>query len=207
LIDASLATLAILAGGRSSRMGTPKSHLMIQGRPILARLLDRIAWPGPTLLVTSPATVHPPAAERFTREVSDPVVNEGPVRGLLTALESIDTPLLVVTTVDMPLVAAAQLHWLLAQLTARPELGLMTRTTDIQPFPSAFRREALPHVAHHLFSHYRSVHSLTRHPQFAAIDAPPHWPPDAFLNLNTPVEFDAFIRTLPPLQNLSRAVR
>lgn len=198
------ATLAILAGGQSSRMATPKSHLIIHARPILSYLLDRLAWPGPTMLVTSPTTLHPPGHDRFSREVPDPVVNEGPLRGLLTALESLDTPLLVVTTVDMPLVSRDQLHWLLAQLSGRPELGLMTRTVDgVQPFPSAFRREAWPRVAHHLFSHYRSLHSLTRHPEFAAIDAPPDWPADAFLNLNTPTDFEQFIRTLPPLQNPS----
>src|SRR6478609_398221 len=43
-------TLAILAGGRGSRMGKPKSHLRLHGRPILEYLLQRLAWPGPKLL-------------------------------------------------------------------------------------------------------------------------------------------------------------
>ena len=46
-------TLAILAGGEGSRMGKPKGHLEIAGKPILAYLLDQIGWPGPTMLVTA----------------------------------------------------------------------------------------------------------------------------------------------------------
>src|SRR5438552_17571218 len=80
-------TRAILAGGEGSRMGKPKALLEINGRPILAYLLEQFAWPGPTLLVTAPGREKPPGHELFSREVVDPVAGEGPLRGILTALE------------------------------------------------------------------------------------------------------------------------
>ena len=40
-------------------MGGPKSRLVLNGRPILDRL-ERFAWRGPTLLVTSPGNEGPP---------------------------------------------------------------------------------------------------------------------------------------------------
>src|SRR5436305_504355 len=95
-------TLALLAGGESSRMGRPKANIQLRGRPILEYLLDQFVWPGPTLLVTAPGHEKPPGWERFDREVSDPVAGSGPLRGVMTALESISTPLVAIVTVDMP---------------------------------------------------------------------------------------------------------
>src|SRR6185437_4632525 len=143
----SSATLAILAGGQGSRMGRPKGEIRIEDRPILKYLLERFSWPGPTLLVTAPGREHPPAWERFEREVVDPVHDQGPLRGILTALQHLRTPLLLVATVDMPAIAVSQLHWLLDEMRKSPnQLGLMLRrsveTTAIEPFPSALRAGA-----------------------------------------------------------------
>src|SRR4051794_29684613 len=84
-------TLAILAGGAGSRMGGPKSNLTLHGRPILDYLLDRFSWPGPTLLITSPGREHPPGHTRFSAEAVDPVPDQGPLRGILTALQHATT--------------------------------------------------------------------------------------------------------------------
>src|SRR3954467_7419583 len=98
--------LAVLAGGAGSRMGGPKAWLEVGGRPILEHLLDRFAWPGPTLLVTAPGLERPPGHERFTIEATDSVPGGGPLQGILTALRALRAPLpsrsVVVTTVDMP---------------------------------------------------------------------------------------------------------
>ena len=58
-------TLAVLAGGEGSRMGLPKAELAIQDKPLLTFLLDRLKWPGPTLLVTAPGREHPPGFEQI----------------------------------------------------------------------------------------------------------------------------------------------
>src|SRR5687767_14533901 len=162
---AAATTLAILAGGAGSRMGKPKSLLRVKGVAILEYLLKRIDWPGPTLLVTTPGHEHPPAHDLFTSEVADPTPNLGPLRGLLTALESCTTPLLVVTTVDMPGIGASHLHYLITSISSQPEcLGLMMdRETDgkvqLEPFPSIFRPAARDTVAAQMSAERRSVHA------------------------------------------------
>src|SRR5512133_394747 len=99
-----LPTLAVLAGGRGSRMKMPKSRLTLHGRPILQYILERTQWRGrgPTMLVTSPGLDRPPAYELYDAEVVDSVAGEGPLRGLLTALSYATTERVVVVTVDMP---------------------------------------------------------------------------------------------------------
>jgi molybdopterin-guanine dinucleotide biosynthesis protein A len=107
-----LSTLAILAGGEGSRMGIPKAEIQLEGQPILTHLIQRIGWPGPTLLVTAPGREQPPSVECFAREAADPVSGQGPLRGVLTALEHSDTVLVIVATVDMPAITSVQLTYL-----------------------------------------------------------------------------------------------
>src|SRR5687768_16637019 len=119
--------LAVLAGGEGSRMGRPKAQLLVRGRPVLPFLLDRLNWPGPTLLVTAPGREHPTGCDRFTSELLDPAAGQGPLRGLLTALEGSPVPYVVTTAVDMPLMRHDCLAWLAGSLKSRPGvLGLMT---------------------------------------------------------------------------------
>ena len=181
-------TLAILAGGEGSRMGMPKAELRIGGRPILEHLLGRFAWEGPTVLVTAPGRERPTGHELFDREAIDPVVGQGPLRGVLTALEQARTEVVVVATVDMPGVGGAQLRWLIEALRQRPEaLGVMARRgEDVEPFPCAFRRVPQDVIARELAEKRLSVRRLCERPEFLALPAPREWGEEVWRNLNFP---------------------
>jgi molybdenum cofactor guanylyltransferase len=200
-IDLSAVTLAVLAGGCGTRMGLAKSRLQIEGTPILAWLLEKLQWPGPTLLVTAPAVAHPPGSERFDREVIDPADGLGPLRGVLTALENMTTPIAAVVTVDMPAVKREMLAWLIEAADARPAYnGLMCavnrgKEKDIEPFPSVFRAAGRPSVAQQLSLGRRSVQGLLSQESFHWVDAPAQWPHDAWTNLNTPEDLAMFNAT------------
>jgi molybdopterin-guanine dinucleotide biosynthesis protein A len=196
-------TLALLAGGQGTRMGQPKADLKLGGQPILSWLLARFHWPGPTLLVTAPGRQHPPGCEEFDAEAIDPVADLGPLRGVLTALETVTTDLTLVTTVDMPGIDREQLDWLLAQMNARPGIaGLMTQRPiegrqQIEPFPAIFRSAAAPLVRNHLEKGRRSVHRLTTEPAILAIEAQAEWDDRVWTNLNFPGDVDTFLQTFP----------
>lgn len=185
-------TLAVLAGGEGSRMGRPKGLLEVRGRPILEHLLDALQWTGPTVLVTAPGREHPPGWRRFDRELVDRVAGQGPLRGVLTALEGLSTPLLVVATVDMPGIGREQLQWIAQALDGRPDVpGCLLRRREadeiqIEPFPSAFRASAADVIRRRLESNRRSVRLLLEDGGFVALDAPPDWPKQVWLNLNRP---------------------
>jgi molybdopterin-guanine dinucleotide biosynthesis protein A len=200
-IDHSQPTLAILAGGQGRRMGLPKSNLLISGQPILEYLLDQFSWPGKTLLITAPGLEHPPGWKRFDHEAVDPVSDQGPLRGILTALQNANTPLVITATLDMPCIRLEHLIWTVSRLTARPEsLGLMfTRKLaardQIEPFPFACRIEAADSVASHITSNRRAVHGLLDKPGFISEPAPEDWPPSIWTNLNHPQELHQFLKS------------
>ncbi|MGB7159521.1 MAG: molybdenum cofactor guanylyltransferase [Tepidisphaeraceae bacterium] len=187
-------TLAILAGGAGSRMGGPKGALRVGGKPILAYLLDRLRWEGPTVLVTAPGRERPPGCEQFHREVTDPVAGEGPVRGVLRALEAMETDVAVVTTCDMPGMTSPQLLWLKDALSKHPgaPIVMLRRGADLEPFPFAVRRGALTILREHFDRGGRSMHSLAQLAGAAVLPAPDDWQPQTWTNLNTPADFAAF---------------
>ena len=197
---ATLTTLAILAGGQGTRMGRPKGELRIGDRPILHYLFDQFAWPGPTLLVTAPGREHPPGWDRFTAEAVDPVAGLGPLRGVLTALEHAPTPAVVVTTIDMPALGAAQFQWLIDLLSERPDaIGMIPRRDEqIEPFPSIFRSSAAPIVRARLEAGELSVQALSREAAVAVVPAPPDWDEIVWTNLNRPDDLAAFLKRRSP---------
>jgi molybdenum cofactor guanylyltransferase len=196
--DPSQITLAVLAGGEGRRMGKPKAELRIDGMPILQYLLQSLQWPGPTLLVTAPGREHPPGSKAFDGEAVDAEA-QGPLRGIVTAVQHADTELVAILTVDMPAIAREQLRWLIDQLVNQPaSLGLILRRIDngesrIEPFPFVCAKRALNLIAAHLNAGHRAVHSLLELPHFAAIPAPADWPARTWINLNTPLDFERFV--------------
>ena len=211
-------TLAVLAGGEGSRMGRAKGELELgDGRPVLEYLLDRWFWPGPTLLVTAPGREHPPSWRRFTREVADPLAGEGPLRGVMTALEHTTTELVVIAAVDMPNIESEHLTWLARVLCSIPDLlGVMfTRPDDVngedrvtpdvrgvpgvpaaklEPLPLALRAAALPWLARRHADGRRSLHSLADDAAAVArVPAPSGWPDETWLNVNRPDDWRRFL--------------
>ncbi len=177
-------TLAILAGGASSRMGSPKSHLTLHDKPILEHLLDQLTWPGPTLLLTAPGREHPPAYHLFTRELCDPHSDMGPLGGFLTALESAETDWMIFLPVDMPFLRHEHLDFL---TTNRQKLGaFLQHHNTLDPFPCILHRDAIETIRSHFNSPDRSLKSLARDPAFHIIPAPISWEQSIWTNLNTP---------------------
>jgi molybdopterin-guanine dinucleotide biosynthesis protein A len=182
-------TLAILAGGEGSRMGRPKAELEIAGKPILVWLLERFQWPGPTLLVTAPGREHPPGWEGFDREAVDAVAGEGPLRGVLTAVERSRTEIVFVTTVDMPGVTREQLGWVAGQLSDSPKrLAVMCRRGNdrVEPFPLGIRRESLESIRALIARGERSVVRGLGQRIADIVTCPSSWPDEGWANLNAP---------------------
>jgi molybdenum cofactor guanylyltransferase len=200
-IDLSRVTLVVLAGGHGKRMGGPKAWLELDRRPILQWLLERMQWTGPTMLACAPSNVHPPGCELFDRECVDPSDDLGPLRGILTALNELSTPMAAVTTVDMPGVTMSMLAWLIESMADRPQCdGLMCRIKTsggecVEPFPSAFRAEAAGAIARRLQTGRRSVQDLCSDKAFSAVQVPTDWPAETWMNLNTRADLAAFEAT------------
>lgn len=105
-------TVAIIAGGKSSRMGTDKSFVELLGKPMIEHLLSRVTDLGQaeTILITNcPAEYIHLDLPMY----GDVLPEKGSLGGIYTALFYSKTPRTLVIACDMPFVHPALLKHML----------------------------------------------------------------------------------------------
>lgn len=97
--------VAILAGGKSSRMGHDKASLDVDGQP----LLQRVAFAVEPLVATSPLAIvggEPDLVELTgvgnSAHVIDAFPGEGPLGGVLSALRATTAQWMLIVACDLP---------------------------------------------------------------------------------------------------------
>lgn len=139
---------AILAGGRSTRMGQDKAALPIAGSTLLARTVAVAHAAGLAAVVvgrTAPAGWPDPA----TRFLDDGRPGSGPLGGIHDALAAIPDDVLVLPC-DLPRLDPAPLRWLLAAADGadrRAPVVAGTIAGRIQPLFALWRARSLPSLA------------------------------------------------------------
>ena len=173
---------AVLAGGRSSRMGTDKAALRYMDAPFVEHILATMS------LVVADVVVCGGAYEGPITVLPDPVDHAGPLAGLLAALDHADGRPVVVVPTDMPLVSV-ELIRRLADPPLTGERSRLARAGDqIQPLCAAFGPEVRGLVSDRVNSAKRSAMGLID--MLASVE---YIDSDArtLTNINTPEQYEA----------------
>jgi molybdopterin-guanine dinucleotide biosynthesis protein A len=186
-------TIVVQAGGESRRMGQDKALLPFLGKPLITRVISRVADLADEVLVT----MNTPENYSFLGLplVSDVYPGRGALGGLYTALNAASQPFVGVVACDMPFVNPDLLKAELDLLvhtgcdTVMPQVGDGT-----EPFHAVYRRDAcLPAIRAALQAEKWRVNSW-----FADVNMRYLSPEEileydprqlAFWNVNTPEEF------------------
>jgi molybdenum cofactor guanylyltransferase len=164
--------IAILAGGRSSRMGRDKSRLRLGGRTLLGRVratAKRLRLP-----------------VRIIRQ--DLVPRCGPLGGIYTALKTSRKQVILFLPCDTPFVSLAVLEKLLK--SSRPDdAGVFVAARERVSFPFLLRRDCLPVVERQLMKRRYSLQALAAALRAKEILLSPDEEMDLF-NINTPQEWE-----------------
>lgn len=134
-------TGAVLAGGRSSRLGRDKALLTIAGEPLLARAVRILASVcGSVLVVAGPERQ---ALVPGVPVLPDELPGAGPLGGIATALRAIEGERLLAVATDMPLLQPAVLRLLIA---ASPGYDVTVPRIDgrTQQLCAVYARSCLP---------------------------------------------------------------
>jgi molybdenum cofactor guanylyltransferase len=194
----------VLAGGRSSRMGTPKADLEWHGSTLLRRtvgILARVA-DGPVVVVRAPGQSLPglPAAIEV---VDDPREGLGPVQGLAAGLAAVASraDIAFVCSTDLPFLHPAFVRRVLRAAAGGADVGLPVAHGYPQPLAAAYRTALAP-VAERLVREQRlrpaflfdeaavarlDEAALRSDPILAALDPDL----DSVLNVNEPADYEA----------------
>lgn len=189
----------VLAGGRSSRMGTSKAALEWHGSTLLRRATGVVARAveGPVLVVRAPAQTLP-ALPPDVRVLDDPREGVGPLQGLavgLAAAAAEGASAVFVCSTDMPFLHPAFVRRVLQGLRDGVDVAMPVAHGHPQPLAAAYRTTLAADVARRVSRGERRLAALAARGPVALL-----WPRD----LLAAADLAAADPDLRSLQNLNR---
>jgi molybdopterin-guanine dinucleotide biosynthesis protein A len=138
-------TVVIQAGGQSSRMGEDKALKPFLGRPLIQRVIERLAPIADEMIVTT----NRPAEYGFLnnavqrlRLVADLKPGRGALGGLYTAIASAASEFVAVAACDMPFVSKSFFEGARRLMVAEEADVVIAKTEEgYEPFHALYRRE------------------------------------------------------------------
>lgn len=135
----------VLAGGQSSRMGKDKALLEFRGRPLIAHAAGILETAGLKVFI---AGAHAEAGSRlntYAPVIPDREPGLGPVGGICAALASTDAEFGVFLPVDIPLLPASLVLYLIRRARITDcAVTLASMSGHVQTFPAVISRRTLP---------------------------------------------------------------
>jgi molybdenum cofactor guanylyltransferase len=146
----------VLAGGRSSRMGTPKASLEWHGSTLLARVTQILARavPGPVAVVRAPGQ-QLPDLDPSVVVLEDPAEGLGPLQGLAVGLRAASgwAETAFVCSTDLPFLHVAFVHSVMARFSdldlaepRGPDVVLPVVHGFAQPMAAGYRTDLFSRV-------------------------------------------------------------
>jgi FdhD protein len=184
-------TAAVLAGGRSMRMGVDKTLLPVDGETLLARVVEAVAQVcAHTVVVTNrPEQIAEAGLPDDTPVFVDETPNQGPLGGLVTALREAPDDWVLAIAADVPYLEPEIIR---ALWEARDGARVVVPVTEkgLEPLLALYHRDCLPVARRVLASGRRRLVAIFAEvpvvevPLEALRTADPSM--RSFLNVNTP---------------------
>lgn len=192
------ATAAILAGGKSTRMGFDKQFLSYRNHKLTQLLAPSLrARFEDVLVITNRPELY---ADQELRVAADLFPGMGPLGGIHTALSHARSEAVFVMACDMPFLDLPYLDYLISRCRGRGYDACVTAGRDdhrYQAFHSFYYRSALPVIEDDLRHQLASVNYLLKKVNTLVISreeaARYITKPNLFMNLNTREEYQRFL--------------
>lgn len=192
-------SVVIQAGGESRRMGQSKALVPFAGRPLICRLIERLAPAADELLITTNepdqlAFLHEMYPDLGIRLVRDAFDVRGALPGLYTALNAASNPYVAVVACDMvfasPALVVAEAE---ALSVSQADVAVPVNKHGFEPFHALYRSAGcLPAIQKRLDQGEKRAQSffsdvnICEFPQERVLEVEPMG--GCFINANTPEE-------------------
>lgn len=186
-------TVAILAGGKSSRMGTDKSFVRVLGRPLIEDVLAQVEGIGAeTIILTNrPDDYGTLGLPLF----ADVLPDKGALGGIYTALHSSSQPYTLCIACDMPFVVRPLLDYLISLIRDANADAIVPRLNgEAEPFRAIYSQVCLGPIRAALDAGKMRVISFFPDVRVRFVDEPEidRFDPQhlSFFNVNTPEDLE-----------------
>lgn len=173
----------ILAGGKSSRMGTEKGLVLFRGKPLIQHLILTLLDLGlsPVLIAQ-----HPDYQQFGVPVMGDLVPDKGPLGGIYTALTHCESDHALILSCDSPLLRSETLKKWIESPGNSIQVGQSGER--VYPFPGIYPKSFLPQVMRYLEENKLRVQGfiLDHRHQMIPLDQVSSQPEVEFANFNSP---------------------
>ena len=186
-------TVAIIAGGKSRRMGRDKAFVDLGGKSLIERVIMRSADLGQaeTILITNKPARYAHLGLPMYRDM---LPDKGSLGGIYTALAQAQSPDVLALACDMPFVNTDLLRFMVGQIRADIDILVPRVAGYPQGLHAIYKRTCIEPIAEQLaanqlkiirFYHQMRVRYLDES-DYAAFDPEGN----AFANINSPAELE-----------------
>ena len=175
-------SVILLCGGRSARMGTDKSRLVLMGKTLLQIQLEKARALGLAEELLCGGSGLPDLYE-----------DAGPLSGLLTGLTAAHNETCLVLPVDLPFLPVSALRALLAlHASSSAPATLLCHGGRTEPLAGVYEKRLSSEMDAFLSSGRRTVNAFLDRIPWQPFD--PELPEVCFLNCNTPEDWALALR-------------
>ena len=130
----------VLAGGKSSRFGSDKGSALLQGKTLLEWSVQSVAGIAERTVVVKAPSQKITVLHNGVHIVNDQYLNKGPLAGLVTGFDSLDTELVIAIGCDTPLIVP-ELWSLFIEAIKSCDIVVPRINGLLQPLVALYRRD------------------------------------------------------------------
>ncbi|MEP3837647.1 MAG: molybdenum cofactor guanylyltransferase [Algibacter sp.] len=138
MIDKKNITGIILAGGKSSRMGTDKGFLILNNQPFVQYSIDALSPLVSEIIIVSD---NPDYDVFGLKRINDITKNAGPVAGICSGLEASSTDYNLILSCDIPLINTHILEILIDNIDANSEIIQVESNGKSMPLIALYKKD------------------------------------------------------------------
>ncbi|GAA3629753.1 molybdenum cofactor guanylyltransferase [Flavivirga jejuensis] len=138
MIDKKDITGIILAGGKSSRMGTDKGFLILNEKPFVQHSIDALKPLVSEIIIVSDNTDYDTLG--FKR-ITDTIKDAGPVAGICSGLEASNTDYNLILSCDIPLIKTEILEKLIVNADVGSDIIQIESNGKTMPLIALYKKQ------------------------------------------------------------------
>lgn len=142
MTDKNNITGIILAGGKSSRMGSDKALLLYRGKAFLTHVINALIPLVDDIIIVSNDERH---SQFNYRRISDTIIDAGPLAGIHAGLTDSNTENNLVLSCDVPLIQTSILEFILSHNENETDVIQIEEKGRKHPLIALYKKRATPH--------------------------------------------------------------
>lgn len=186
-------SVVVLAGGKSKRLGRDKSRLVLDGQPLLARIVGQLSTLSDDLIVVTNDSARLEGMDLAVRLVPDEQRGVGSLMGIYSGLKAARHPHALALACDMPFLSLPLLRYMLP-LAVDYDVVIPRVGGWVEPLHAIYGKTCLPAMSQLLEQNRRQIIAFfddvrVRYVEEHEIDRfdPQHL---SFVNVNTPEDWE-----------------